>query len=507
MKKKYLSLLLIIFFTWGSFLTSNAQDLSSFQKKVTEFKLDNGFTFVIVKRDVAPVASFVTYVNTGSANDPFGKSGIAHVLEHMAFKGTPDIGTNNWKKEKPLLTAEDSAYKSWYSYSTQIDPDTTVLNNKWKTFKKVEKDAEQYVDNNQFSKVIQRNGGVNLNAQTAEDQTMFFYSLPENKAELWFSLESDRFRHPVFREFYKEKQVILEERRMRVDSSPIGKLLENFLTVAFSASHYGIPAIGWPSDIKSTTIADTYRFFHTYYVPSNITFAIVGDVDPALMKKYAQEYFGRFPKEPKAPVMHTKEPKQNGERRFVLKENSQPWYLAGYHTVSLKNPDEIPLQLLGSILSGGRTSRLYKRLVEKDQIALQVGAFNGLPGDKYSSLFITYVLPNKGVPMNKIEKVMDDEIQKVKNGDITEKELERAKTNARADVIRNLSSNLGLAMAVAQNQAQEGSWKTLFTDLNKIDKVTLGDLKRVANTYLVKTNRTVGLIESNASDDSVASSK
>ncbi len=495
MRTLYLRATILIFATLGIVSSAYSQNLETFEKNVTEFTLDNGFTFIIVKRSAAPVVSFVTYVNAGSVNEPYGKSGIAHVFEHMAFKGTHDIGTKDWAQEKPVLASEDSAYQSWFRYSSIENPDSTLLKQKWMAFKKYEGDAQQYVKNNEFAQIVDVNGGVQMNAQTGADQTVYFYSLPENKAELWFSLESDRFKNPVFREFYKEKNVIMEERRMRTDTSPIGRLIEEFLSVAYTASHYGVPTIGWPSDILSTTMADTYKFFNDYYVPSNITFAIVGDVDPVKMKMMAEEYFGTFPKHSHAPLMTTKEPSQRGERRFVMTEKAQPWYLAGYHTVASDNPDAKPLEMLATILSSGRTSILYKKMVEEDQIALNVGAFNGFPGDKYSSLFITYVIPNRGVSMNKIEQVLDKEIQKVKDGNITQEELDRARTNARANLVRSMASNLGLAQELAQIQAQTGSWKNLFKDLDRLNQVTIQDVQRVARKYMVTSNRTVGILQ------------
>ncbi len=495
MKKVQLSICVILLFLVASASTLKAQDLTSFEKKVTTFTLDNGLRFIIIKRDVAPVASFVSFVNAGSVNEPIGKSGEAHVLEHMAFKGTPTIGTTNWEKEKPLLSEEDQAYEKWFRATMEPNPDSTKIKQDWSKFKELEAEAKKYVKNNEFSQIIDRNGGVGMNASTASDQTMFFYSLPANRAQLWFSTESDRFMHPVFREFYKEKNVIMEERRMRTDSNPVGRLIEEFLSVAYTASPYGTPTIGWPSDIKSTTIADVKAFYNKYYVPTNIVLAIAGDVDPAQMKKWAEEYFGRMPKKPEAPLMTVREPEQHGERRFVMHENSQPWYIAGYHTVSADNPDAKPLQLLASILSDGRTSRLYKKMVEQKQVALNVGAFNGFPGDKYQSMFLTYVLPNQGVPIDSVETIMDQEIEKIKQHGVTKEELDRAITNARADLVRSLNSNMGMALALAQAEAQRGDWRTVFTDLDDLEKVTSADIQSVAKKYLITSNRTVGIIE------------
>ncbi|MEX2368308.1 MAG: pitrilysin family protein, partial [Balneolaceae bacterium] len=302
------------------------------------------------------------------------------------------------------------------------------------------------------------------------------------------------FKNPVFREFYEEKDVIMEERRMRTDSSPLGRLLEEFLSVSFSAHPYGNPVIGWPSDITATTIEDTRRFYETYYNPQNFTIAIAGDVNPGRMRELAELYFSDLPQGNPSPDVTTREPEQRGERRFVIEEESQPFYLAGYHTVSQTHPDWPALQLLGSIISEGRTSRLYKRLVEEEELALGVQAFNGYPGSKFPAMFITFAVPNRGISPAELEKVIDEEIQKVKDGDITRQELDRALTNARAGLVRNLNSNQGLALQLAEAHAQQGDWRRVFTYLEDLEEVTLEDLRRVADTYLIKKNRTVGKI-------------
>jgi len=480
------------------------QDLEAFEEKVTEFQLDNGLTFIVVERHAAPVASFVTFVNVGGANEPVGNTGIAHIFEHMAFKGTHTIGTTNWEKEKPLIEKMDKAYRAWLNEKHKPETDSTVLEEKWQEFQEFQEKSQQYVKNNEFSRIIEQNGGTGLNAYTNSDETAYFYSLPSNKAELWFSLEADRFKNPVFREFYTEKEVVREERRMRTESSPQGRLIEEFLAVAYTAHPYGRPVVGWNSDITATTIKDAKKFYDTYYVPSNITFGISGDVDPEQVKEWAELYFGDIPKAEPAPPVTTKEPEQRGERRFEIIGQAQPFYLTGYHTVTNRHEDAEAMNLLSSILSDGRTSRLYKRLVDEDESALAVIAFNGFPGTKYESLFLTFTVPNRGVEISKIEKTINEEIQKVKDGAITQEELERARTKARADLIRSLDDNSGLALSLAKNEAQNGDWRTVFTRLDKLEAVTLDDLQRVAKKYLVKQNRTVGILKNKEDAKEVA---
>ncbi len=478
-----------------------AQGLETFEEKVTEFTLDNGLHFIVIERPVAPVASFVTFVNVGSVNEPVGNTGVAHIFEHMAFKGTHEIGTTDWEKEKAAISRADFLYRQWVRERSKPNPDQERVERLKKRFDETVEEADQYVVSNEFTQIIEQNGGTGLNAFTSADATGYFYSLPENRAELWFSLESDRFLNPVFREFFAEKDVVMEERRMRTDSNPVGRLIEEFLSVAYSAHPYKNPVIGWASDIRGTSIEDAQRFYQQYYTPSNITIAIAGDVDPANIKELAETYFGRMESGRPAPEVITNEPEQRGERRFVMVEESQPFFLSGYHTVSQTHPDFAALQLVGAITSQGRTSRLYKRLVEDEQMALAVQAFNGFPGTKYPGLFMTLAVPNQGVSLEEVEAVIEEEFQKVKDGDITQEELDRAITNARASQVRSLNSNMGLALGFAESHAQRGSWKESFNALEALEAVTLDDLQRVAQTYFVKNNRTVGMIKNESAEE------
>lgn len=481
-------------FTLSNSLTAEAQDLASFEKKVTEFTLENGLHFIIIKRDAAPVASFVTFVNVGGANEPVGNTGIAHIFEHMAFKGTDIIGTTNWLEESAIIERIDDAYKAWYSESLKPKVDSVTLQALWASFTDLQEQAKTYVVNNEFSQIIERSGGTGLNAYTSADETAYFYNLPQNKAELWFNLEAARFRTPIFREFYVEKDVVFEERRMRTDSNPIGRLIEEFLSVAYSAHPYGNPVVGWPSDIRGTTIEDAHKFYETWYVPSNMTISIAGDVDAKEMRRLAEKYFGDFPKGEPVPSLNTVEPKQRGERRFTIVDASQPLFLSGYHSVSSSHPDYAALTLLGDIVSSGRTSRLYKLLVEQEKAALQVAAFNGFPGTKYPGLFLMLAMPNQGVELDRVEELIEQELEAVKEGAITQEELNRAVTNAKANIVRGLASNSGLALSAASNHAQFGDWRKIFTQLDDLEAVTLDDLTRVAKTYLVANHRTVGMI-------------
>ena len=214
------------------------QNLEAFEEKVTEFTLDNGLHFIVVERNVAPVAHFFTYVDVGAANEPVGATGIAHIFEHMVFKGSQNIGTTNYEEEVQYINQMDDAYTAWLDEYSKLEPDSTLLDSLYADFEELQEQAGQYVVNNEFTQIVEKEGAVGVNAFTSADGTGYFFSLPQNKAELWFMLEADRFMNPVMREFYVEKEVIYEERRQRVDSSPFGRLLEEFSATAFSAHPY-----------------------------------------------------------------------------------------------------------------------------------------------------------------------------------------------------------------------------------------------------------------------------
>ncbi len=297
--------------------------------RLTEFRLDNGMKFLVLERHQAPVVSFLTYADVGGANEPTGETGVAHFLEHLAFKGTQRIGTKNYKAEKPLLNRLDIL-------AEQIKTGGNKVATLQAEFDKVQAEALKLVEQNELGQIVLQAGGVGLNANTSVEATRYFYSFPANKLELWMSLESERFLEPVFREFYKEKDVILEERRLRVDNSPIGTMVEALLDKAFTVHPYKRPTIGYEQDIRNLTRQDVQQFFDTYYVPSNITIALVGDVNPKQVKELAQAYFGRFKAKPSPPKLKAVEPKQTEVREVELKLPSQPWYLEAYHRPAIR---------------------------------------------------------------------------------------------------------------------------------------------------------------------------
>jgi predicted Zn-dependent peptidase len=496
-RRPQLKRVLALFVLLLPFQLSFAQDLASFEKRVIVRTLPNGLTVVLMRREEAPVFSFQIMVDAGSAQDPKGLSGLAHMFEHMAFKGTPTIGTKDWAKEKPLLEELEKAYRAYDVERRKIvgtDPKKIAeLEQLWRS---IQKEADALVIPNQFGQIIESHGGTGLNATTAEDQTQYFYSLPANEVELWAYLESERFLHPVFREFYKERDVVLEERRMRTDSRPIGRLIEQLDATAFVAHPYKTSGIGWASEIASVSATEAADFYEHYYKPANIVLSVVGDIDVEKTYQLIERYFGRLPDGAKPPDLRTVEPPQAGERTVTIREKGgQPWYVEAYHRPAYDNPDDAVYDAIADIMSNGRVSRLDRALVRDQQVALFAGGENGFPGSKYPHLFLFYAVPNRGKTNELLATAFQKEIERMKTQDVTDDELKMFKTRARAGLLRSLDNNAGLAANLATYQMRYGDWRELFRQLDRIDKVSKADIRRVANATFVTSNRTVGTIE------------
>ena len=477
-------------------LPLGAQDLASYEKRVSVKTLPNGLTVVLWRRPEAPVFSFFTMVDAGSAQDPRNKTGLAHMMEHMAFKGTPDIGTTDYAAEKVAMEKVEQAYAAYEAErNKQVGQDAQKLAQLQKTWQDAMSAADQYVIKNQFGEIIESHGGVGVNAFTNYDETAYLYSLPANEIELWASLESDRMLHPVMREFYKERNVVMEERRMRTDSKPTGRLFEQFLGTAFMANPYHRPTIGYASDLQNFSATDAADFFHKYYVPSNMVIGLVGDLDPAQVFPIIERYFGRLPNTPKPQELFTEEPPQNSVREVTLHDPSQPFYLEGYHRPNYLAPDDTVYDAISDILSNGRTSRLYRSLVRDQKIAAFAAGLTGMPGEKYGHLFAFYGVPLPGHTNEEVQKAIHEQIEKLKTQDVSDEELQMFKTRTKADLLRGLASNEGLAEQLAIYQTRYGDWRELFHYLDRVDKVTKADIRRVSNQVFSENNRTVGVIQ------------
>lgn len=454
-------------------------------ERVTTFQLDNGMTFIVMERRRAPVVSFVTYADVGGVNEQKGKTGTAHFLEHLAFKGTSEIGTLDYEAEQKIFEELDQVFLQLQQAESAAEQEELQ-----QEFEQLQQEASQYVDSEAFGRIVEQAGGVGLNAATSKDSTRYFYSFPSNKLELWMSLESERFLDPVFREFYEERQVILEERHSRVDNSPIGRLIEEMQQAAFQVHPYGYPLIGFEADLRRLTREDVGEFFETYYVPSNLTMAIVGDVDPVEVQELAELYFGRFPIGAEPPEVEEVEPEQTEERELTLRLPSQPWYVEGYHRPSVSDPDDRVYDVISSLLSGGRTSRLYQALVEEG-IALSVQGSASFPDNKYPNLFLIYGLTAPGHTVDEVAAAIHAELELLKTEPVQPEELERVITQSQASLLRVLDSNPGMARLLAEYQVKTGDWRNLFTQLQELETITPRAIQQVAQDTFRSEHRTV----------------
>jgi predicted Zn-dependent peptidase len=469
------------------------QNLQEIEKRVTEFTLSNGMRWIVFERHEAPTVAFNAFVNAGSVDDPAGQSSMAHMFEHMIGKGTTTVGTTNWPAEqKALLRVEEIYDRLEAERHKGPKADSAKLKQLEAELKDAIESANSFVQPNEFTRVIDEQGGVGFNAGTAQDYTTYFYSLPVNKTELWFLLTSEWFRRPVFREFYKERDVVREERRMRVESSTQGKLIELLMATAFMAHPYR-NRIGWASEIESLRAKDAEAFYQKYYAPGNLTMAVVGDVKPAEIKRMAEKYFGTIPPRRLPPPVSAVEPPQEGEKRAVLETNSQPLLVLGYKRPNQNHADDPVFDVISGILSSGRTGLLYKELVRDKRIALAVQAIPSFPSGKYENLFVLFDVPQAGHTIEENEKAIYAILEDLKTKTVDDVTLQRVKTKVRAGLVRQLDSNTGLASQLPFYSVMYGDWRVMFTSLKDIEKVTADDVQRVAKTYFNDTTRTVAL--------------
>ena len=470
-----------------------AQDLKELESRVTVHTLKNGMTVLLMERHASPTISFHIYYDVGSVDEQIGKTGLAHMFEHMAFKGTPTLGTKDYAKEKPVLAridvleAELTAARDRGETAAKIKAIEDELD-------KVQKEEDALVVSNEVGQLYEKNGAVGLNAQTGRDATEYYVSLPANKAEFWAALESDRMAHPVFRQFYKERDVVMEERRRSIDTNPVGKLFEELIVTAFEAHPYGLHSgIGWPSDLEHLTRQDAEAFFKKYYTPANATIAIVGDFKTADMIRLVDNYFSSIPSAPKPPRIYTVEPRQQGERRVELEFDTNPYLMIGWHRPDARSPDDVVLDVIQDLLSSGRTSRLYRSLVVEKKMAAGVQALSTAPltYGKYPTLFMIFGVPLAGHTTGELEKGIYEELDKLKETPVSPHELQKVVNQIDAELIRNLGSNAGMASLLAQTEVIEGNWKDLITYQEALHKVTPADVERVAQEIFKKANRTV----------------
>ena len=474
---------------------------------VVKHVLPNGMTFLLLRRSGAPTVSFVTHFRAGGVDEWTGISGTAHLFEHMLFKGTHSIGTNDDAAETALFPVIDAVADSFTAeFRKGAEVDSARLEALRDRLKQLEDSARHFVVSNELDRILTENGAQFLNASTGNDLTNYFFQLPANRAKLWFVLESDRIRNPVLREFYSEREVVMEERRLRVETQPGGLLREEFLQAAFRAHPYGRPVVGVASEIQAVTRRAAQEYFKRFYGPNNAVVAIVGDIDVDSMTAWADTYFADVPAgEPHRPVV-TQEPPQHGERRIEVEFDANPQLLIGYHVPNAVHTDAPALDVLSAVLTGGRTSRLYQRLVIRDRVATSVFSFQG-PGELYPRLFTFAAVPIAPHTTQEIEAAIYDELSRLEREPPTTEELERVRNQVQAGAIQRLQDNFGLAFQLSQSEALWYDWRQTFKDDAAVAAVTAADVQRVARTYFAKANRTVATLVRPAAADSTGGTR
>ena len=461
---------------------------------ITEHTLKNGMRFLIVERHDSPTFAAYLRFQVGSVNETPGFTGLAHLLEHMMFKGTTLFGTLDPERELPILDRIDALYQALQAEKAKGrlpggKADAAAMAALEKEIAALEAEARQFIVRNELWEIYRRNGGVRLNASTSREGTQYFVSLPSNRLELWALLESDRMRNPVFREFYTEREVVEEERRQRVDTSPRGQLLEAALATAFVALPYSHPVIGWPSELENLTRPQAREFFRTYYAPNNAFAVLVGDLDPAEVIRMAERYFGSTPAQPIPLPLPLEEPPQPGERRIRVEFPAEPQLLMLYRSPPIGHPDTHALSVLGSLLGDGRSSRLYKRLVEERRVVTSVAA--GPWFLRYGGLFLIQATPRAPHTLEEVEAAVDEEIQRAQSELPTDRELTKVRNQMEVSTVRSLSSNGGLASHLGEAWALIGDWRFAFEERKMIQAVTAEEVVAAAKHYLLSRYRTV----------------
>ena len=447
-------------------------------------------TFLILPRRQAPTVSLVVHYPVGSVNEHLGNTGIAHVLEHMLFKGSREIGTTDPAQEAPLLAAADAAHDSLLAELARPRPDTARIRRLTHAVASFEDEAEAYAIPNEYDRILSAAGARGLNATTSFEATRYFVEIPANRLELWFALESDRMRNPVLRGFHTELDVVHEERRTRLETSPGGIIQTALLATAFQVHPYGVPVIGHAADLEYMSRRQVTEYFRDYYGARNAVAAIVGDVDPDRVVAWAEEYFGAVPPGRPAPPVLAREPEQAGERRITVEFDAEPRLMIGWRAVSGLHEDAPALQMLGSLLTAGRSTRLYRRLVAGDQSAIHVSAYLG-PGFAYPGLFIINAVPKSPHTTHELEQSIYEELDDMRANAPDAAALERIRNQVRAGEFRRLSSNLQLGMQIAESEAVFGDWRETFRLSRRVLEVTPEDVQRVAVKYLDAGRRTV----------------
>jgi len=500
MRFRFLHILFLMVLSAGTALELRAQQTPGPTPEVREYTLENGLRLFILPRPGVPIASFIVQYRIGGVNELPGNTGIAHLLEHLLFKGTTSVGTLDYAREAPILREIDRLHDSILSAGDRSPADTATLSALRQNIRDLEREASEFVTSNEFDEILSGNGARGLNATTTSESTSYFVELPSNRAELWFVLEADRMQNPVFREFYTERDVVAEERRLRLENNPGGLLYQAHLATAFQTHPYGTPVVGYMEDIQRLSRQDVERYYRDFYGPNNAVVAVAGDIDPDQILRWARAYLGPIPRGKQPPPVRSREPEQRGERRVEVVYDAEPALRIGWKVPAARSEDTPALHMLTSILTGGRTSRLYRRLVLEDRIS--TGVTSSIePGQLYPGLFVIQTSPIFPHTTRELEEVIYEELDRLRIAPPAENELLRVRNRLEASEFRRLRSNFGLAIQVAGSASLFGDWRTTFEFGQQLLTVTPLDIQRVVSTYFLKETRSVATLVNSSEEE------
>jgi predicted Zn-dependent peptidase len=477
---------------WAVVAAAAGGDQWSLEGRVREHRLANGLTVLALQRSGAPTVSLQMTFGVGGVDEPAGRTGTAHLLEHMLFKGTRDLGTRDWGREQPLLARIEATGRALDRARRQgRDAEAETYSQQ---LAELQAQHRPLVVKDEIDAIYARNGAVGFNAFTTVDLTSYIVSLPANRLELWARIESERMRNPVLREFYVERDVVVAERGQRYGADPGGRLYEALLSTAYAAHPYRDPVIGWPSDLASLDPEPTRRFYRRYYGPENVVVVAVGAVDPEAFFALVERYFGGLPARGGEGAAVTAEPPQRGAKRVEVRFDAQPRLIVAYHKPTLPHRDDYVFDVVDALLSDGRSSRLVRELVDRRHLAVSVRTANGIPGARYPNLFAVFATPVAGVETAALEAAVEGELQRLADEPPSPAELQRVLRRLQAARIRSLDSNSGLARNLAYFQTVAGDWRYLVEHAGVIAGVTAEEVAAAVRRYLVPENRTTAVL-------------
>lgn len=462
-------------------------------EKVREHTFANGLKLLLVERADAPTFTAYITIGVGSVHETSETRGVAHLLEHMLFKGTTTLGTSDYAREKPLLEEIEDVGTRLDVLKGRKDADAKELEGLRQRLGELQERHKAFVVKDEFSRIYAENGGVGYNAFTGKDLTTYLVSLPANKLELWAAIEADRMKNAVLREFFTEREVIREERRRSYDSDPGGMLYEHLLSTAFTVHPYRNPIIGWHSDIENLSLEETRDFLKRYYAPVNTVMALVGDLDFDATVAMIERYFGDIPPGTPVPPVTAVEPPQRGEKRVEVSFDAEPALLVGYHKPTLPEREDYVFDLIDLILGQGRTSRLYRSLVVEKQLAADIST-SAAPGSRYPNLFVISATPRHPHTTAEVATAIYAELDRLASEPVSEEELTRSRNRLATDRLRYLKTNSGLARMLTYYQTIAGDWRYLVDYDKQVASIGAEEIMATAKRYFSPANRTVAVL-------------